>query len=222
MKRAVVIFAILTAAINAPALSETNAGTKKPSSQNPSSARVISPIFGQLVSYSLPLNFNTVFENTNGNNYIREAVIKGETVDKWSEMITVTGAKGAAANKALTPKIFAEIIASGFKKACPMANAGKALGTTKIGTQDAFIAVASCGNTSGHSESALIIAIKGAADFYTVQWAERGAVSAQPLTIDDGRWTARAKRLAPIAVCTIVPGQAAPYPSCLAQKSDNP
>src|SRR5258705_12772525 len=60
----------------------------------PAAFRVISPIFGQLVTFSMPANFVVVSENSNGPSYIREAVLKGETVNRWTQMITVTGAQG--------------------------------------------------------------------------------------------------------------------------------
>ncbi len=47
--------------------------------QAPQPFRVISPIFGQLVTISMPSNFAVVFENTKVGHYIREAVLKGET-----------------------------------------------------------------------------------------------------------------------------------------------
>ncbi|UPK07652.1 hypothetical protein [Bradyrhizobium sp. 170] len=42
----------------------------------PTAFRVISPIFGQLVTFSMPANFVVVSENSTGPNYIREAVLK--------------------------------------------------------------------------------------------------------------------------------------------------
>ncbi|MEI7430006.1 MAG: hypothetical protein WCL27_06080, partial [Betaproteobacteria bacterium] len=83
------------------------------------SVKTISPIFGQLVSFSLPKGFMPVFEDTKGPSYIREAVLTGESVKKWSQMVTVTGAKGLASNPNMTPLGFANMVAGGFKKACP-------------------------------------------------------------------------------------------------------
>src|SRR5207244_3534221 len=60
----------------------------------PAAFTVISPVFGQLVAFSMPSSFVVVSENANGPNYIREAVPKGETVDRWTQMITLTGVKG--------------------------------------------------------------------------------------------------------------------------------
>ncbi len=63
-----------------------------------------------------------------------------------------------------------------------------------------------------------MIAIKGAADYYSIQWAERGPASAKPIAPDDARWGDRFKQLSPIKLCPLVPGEAAPYPSCVEQK----
>src|SRR3954454_20104419 len=87
--------------------------------QAPPAFTVISPIYGQLVRFSMPSNFAVVFENAKDGNYIREAVLKGETAQAWTQMITVTGAKGLAGNRQVTPESFAVGIAAGFKKACP-------------------------------------------------------------------------------------------------------
>jgi hypothetical protein len=186
------------------------------------SVRMISPIFGQLVMLSLPKGFTTVFEDTSGSQYTREAVLDGETVERWSQMITVTGAKGLASNPRVTAQSFVEQIAGGFKNACPDTFSAKGLGALKIGGRDAFIALAACGTVasdgSAHSESALLVAIKGTADYYTIQWAERGPASARPMSFDEAMWKERFARLGPIKLCPIKSGEAPPYPSCVDQK----
>jgi hypothetical protein len=105
-----------------------------------------------------------------------------------------------------------------FKNACPDTFAAEGLGATKFGGQDAFVAVASCGkvdqSSDKHSETALIVAIKGRADYYTVQWAERTGPSGKP-AIDAAKWQARLRQLQPIRLCPIEPGETAPYPSCV-------
>jgi hypothetical protein len=179
----------------------------------------IAPIFSQLVMVSLPAGFITVNEQSNDRQYIREAVLKGETVDQWTEMITVTGAKGLAAAPQMSAQYFAAQIADGFQKACPATFSVKPMGEVKISKQEAFLAVASCGkvdaSTDKHSETALILAIKGVEDIYTIQWAVRAPSSAENLTIDEAVWKDRLQKLAPIRVCPIVAGEKAPYPSCL-------
>jgi hypothetical protein len=186
------------------------------------SVRMISPIFSQLVMLSFPKGFETVFENTNGNRYTREAVLKGETVDQWTQMITVTGAKGLAASADLSAQSVVEQIASGFKGACPDTFSANAVGAMKISGRDAFAAWASCGTVQSdepkHSESALLIAIKGSADYYTVQWAERDPASSQPIAFNDEKWKDRLDKLKPIKLCRLMPREAPLYPSCVNQK----
>lgn len=182
----------------------------------PASFTAISPIFGQLVSFSMPSNFVVVFENTHNGRYSREAVLKGETAQQWSEMITVTGAKGLAVDPNASADNFAGSIAEGFKRACPDSFAAKAR-PTKFGEHDAFIAVVGCGRVgegaAAHSETALLVAIKGTTDVYTLQWAVRAAAS-DKADVDDARWQERLKQLSPIRLCPIIPGEAPPYPSC--------
>lgn len=185
-----------------------------------SEIRAIMPVFGQLLAFSYPKGFVPVFEQAKNGSYIQESVLKGESVQRWSQMITVTGAKGLASNPEQSPERFASGLAAGFRDACPDSFAAKGLGESRLGGHDAFAAVISCGNVNDaagvRSESALVIVIKGRQDYYTLQWAERGRPSRQALPLDDPKWSARLKQLAPLALCPIVPGEAAPYPSCSA------
>jgi hypothetical protein len=185
----------------------------------PKSFTAISPIFGQLVAFSQPLGFVVAFEQPTADRYIREAVLKGETVEDWSQMITVTGAKGLAADARMTPKALATGLAAGFRNACPETHLAQPLGSFEINGHDAFAVVAGCGtvdsSNDGHSEMALIIAIKGKSDYYTIQWAERAEGSDEIPAIDEAKWTERLEALNPIRLCPIVHGEKAPYPSCV-------
>lgn len=207
MTRTRILLAMSMAVLGSAALAE-----------GPPAFKVISPIFGQLVTFSMPSAFVAVGENTNGPSYIREAVLKGETADRWTQMITVTGAKGLVANPKVTPEAFAASIAGGFKSACPDTFAAKGVGPIKFGDQDGYVALASCGSVVSapdkHSETALVIAVKGDADYYTLQWAERTPASGKPV-IDEAKWLERLRQLQPIRLCPIVPGETAPYPSCV-------
>jgi hypothetical protein len=214
MYRVAVVFLALALCFVAPASAEDK--------DQSSSLTQISPIFSQLVSISVPTGFKTVFENTNGNRYIRESVLDGETADEWSQMITVTGVKGLATDPSVTAQLLATQIAFGFRHACPETFSVRRLGEAKISGQDAIVAVVGCGTVltsiTKRSETALVIVIKGSADYYTIQWAERGPPSAQSVVIDAEKWTDRLRSLSPIKVCPLVPGQVPPYPSCLNQK----
>jgi hypothetical protein len=221
--RVILVFITLASLVCSSAMAEekTRANIDKLREQG-YSVQAISPIFSQLVMLSFPKGFKTVSEQTNGDHYLREAVLEGGTVDRWSQMITVTGAKGLAANRNVTARSFAEGIAAGFKRACPDTFAAKGFGAIRISGQDAFVALASCGTVQSgankHSETALLVAIQGTADYYSIQWAEREAASSRPMTLDQAKWTDRFNKLGPIKVCPRVSGEAAPYPSCINQK----
>jgi hypothetical protein len=81
---------------------------------------------------------------------------------------------------------------------------------------DAFIATVGCGRVGNgadvRSETALIVAIRGGADIYTVRWAERGALMAKA-DVEAAKWQDPAE--APMKLCAIVAGEKAPYRSCI-------
>lgn len=180
---------------------------------------VISPIFGQLVAFSQPSNFVLGFENVDGSSYIREVVPRGETVEKWTQMITVTGAKELAEQPEVYPITVASTIANGYKKFCPKTFSATSLPPPDVAGYKTFAAVVGCGTVIGNgeerSEAALIIAVRGESDYYTIQWAQRGKASAEPFAPDMAVWTKRAAELGPIRLCRIVTGEKAPYPSCV-------
>ena len=182
--------------------------------------RWIAPIYGQLLSFSFPFprGIKPDYVKVNGPSFILESVPEGETVDQWTQMITITGAKGLASNPNLSPRKFAERMADGYHSRCSSSFSSASVFDGKIGGYDGFAVVLSCGTsplTVGKSESVLVNVIKGDSDYYTVQWAERAEVSSTPIAIDTSRWLERFKRLEPIKLCQIVPGESAPYPSCL-------
>jgi hypothetical protein len=181
----------------------------------------VTPVFGQLVMLSYPPGFKPAHENSTGSQYIQESVLEGESVEKWSQMITLTGVKGLAANPKATPQLLVQHIAGGFQRACPSSFAVRGLGNLKISGYDAFAAVVGCGavQSGAHrSEVALLIAVKGFSDYYTIQWAERAAPSNEAPILDDTKWSARFRRLNPIKLCDRVPNEPAPYPSCVNQR----
>ena len=150
---------------------------------------------------------------------MQEWVPEGESVKEWTQMITVTGAKDLANNQNGTHQRFVESMAAGYRKACPSSFSAVTFRAGKMSGYDAFSAIVSCGSsplTDGRtSEAAMIMAIKAQHDYYTIQWAHRGAASATSIVVDAASWTQRFRALAPIKICALVPGEAAPYPSCV-------
>jgi hypothetical protein len=179
----------------------------------------ISPVFHQLVLFSLPAGFKAAFEKTNGSFYIREHIPEGESVDKWTRMITLTAAKDLASNPDATPQALLGRMAAGFRTHCPDTFTSAVLGPQTVDGHAGFEMIASCGHVpaggGAYSETAIMLAIKGSSDYYTLQWAERGPDSPRPLNLDNNYWTRQLELLRPIRLCPIVPGEAPPYPSCV-------
>jgi hypothetical protein len=179
--------------------------------------RAVTPVFSQLVSFSYPSGFVPAFEDSKPGGYIQESVLRGETVERWTQMLTLSGARDLAVNAQMTPSRFAGSVATGFKNACPQSYAALGLGDLRVGNYDAFAAVIGCGIAPGgaRSEVALLLVVKGERDYYTLQWAERAEPVNGPVALDPAKWSERLQRLMPVKLCARVPGEAAPYPSCL-------
>jgi hypothetical protein len=180
--------------------------------------RVSIPVFHRLVAFSLPPPFKVGFERTTGNIYVREHVPDGENVEEWSRMITLTGVQGMAYNAAATPQGYLQALAQGFQRHCPDTYVALDLGPQPLVREPSFAAVVSCGRvTSGgkaHSETSVMLAIKGTNDFYALQWSERGPDSSHPVALDSKYWSARLAQLGPVKLCPIVLGEPPPYASC--------
>ncbi len=183
--------------------------------------RVITPVFHRLVAFSLPPPFKVGFERTSGNVYVREHVPEGQTVDEWTRMITLSGVQGMAYNPAASPQAYLQALARGFQRHCPDTYVALDLGPQALVREPSFATVVSCGHvTAGgkaHSETSVMLAIRGSDDFYALQWTEHGPDSTHPLALDSKSWSARLAQLGPVELCPIVPGEGPPYPSCSAK-----
>jgi hypothetical protein len=185
-------------------------------------ATSVMPIFSQIVAFTLPKGFDPVFSNAEGAGYIFEAVPQGETTQKWSQMVTVTGAQGLAVASNASPQMFLTKFAELFKTACPATFSVNEVGASKVSGYDAFTTLIGCGTARSpgnvRSEAAAVLAVKGSEDYYTFQWAERGPARNKPIDLNDAKWQDRLAKLDPIRICAPVAGEAPPYPSCLEQK----
>lgn len=182
----------------------------------------IAPVYSQLVAFTRPKGFVPVFEQAKGGYYLHESVLRGETAKKWTQMLTLSGMQGLAANPQATPRRLVEMMSGGFQRSCPASHAFLEIGALKVGAYDAYAAVMGCGKSDSPdgpvSESALVVAIRGERDMYTVQWAQRGTATDTSPVLDSSAWGARLQALMPMRVCARVPGEAPPYPSCIEAK----
>ena len=161
-------------------------------------------------------SFVTVFEKTKGPNYIREAVLKGETVKSWTQMITVTGAKGPAGNDKVSSKNAAASMVGGFKirlsrhvrRARPSARPGSASRTpmsrwpVAAGSKAAPTSTARPRSSSPSKAVPITTRCNG----------PNGRRQPAKPAIDETKWVSRLRQLQPIRLCPIVPGEQAPFP----------
>ena len=180
------------------------------------------PVFHQIIAISYPKGFAPAFEKTNGGSYIQESVLHGESVDHWTQMVTITGAEGLALKPDSTPENMTGFFVRRFRQLCPSTFSGTRLPSDPVAKWNGTITLIGCGSfvQSGQelSEATLIITLKGDQDYYTVQWAERGPATAGPIVYDKKIWSDRLQQLLPVRICDKVAGEAAPFPSCINPK----
>ncbi len=181
------------------------------------------PVFHQIIAIAYPKGFEPAFEKTNGASYIQESVLHGESVDNWTQMVTITGAEGLALKADATPENMTDYFVRRRRQICPSTFSGVRLPADAVAKYSGTVTVIGCGSfvQSGqeHSEATLIITLKGDQDYYTVQWAERGPATAAPIVLDKYIWSDRLQQLLPVRICDKVAGEAAPFPSCINPKT---
>jgi hypothetical protein len=174
---------------------------------------VVTPIYSQLVAFPTPADFKADYESEQQGTYILEFVPRAETVNTWSQMVTVTGAVGLAGQ--IPVEEFAERLAAGYQNACPDTFAALGLDAPVIkGAVAAFAGYLGCGSTGSQSEAMVFLIVQGRSEVYSLQWAERGPALTAPPNPDPAIWLTRAGALGQLRLCDPVAGEAAPYPSC--------
>jgi len=154
-------------------------------------------VYNQTVYFVIPETLWPPYSERqdSGVSFLLEIVPKGQTLDVWSEMITVSGAKNVATLPHVTKENFSSFMIEGFRNACPTTFSLLMLKEESNETKQTF--VVSCGNISGKSETALIQVIRGTKDFYTIQWAFRGKQSKIPLDLKEQEWMEKINTLNP-------------------------
>lgn len=202
----------------AAAISSASIMAQKKPTQTLPDMNLIMPVFTQLVRFKLPSGFRPIYEKTTGDGYVFEAVPYGETTDNWSQIITLTGYQNLANQPDVTPESLLGYLADKYEKSCPDSFAAQVIDPFPVDGYPTFAAILSCGRAEpvpdSPSESVVILSIKGAQDFYTLQWAERAPGRSTPLALDAAMWRQRLARLQPAHLCARIPGEAEPYPSC--------
>ena len=180
----------------------------------------ITPVFGQIVLYALPDEFRAGAGGVaRKGRYVQQSVLANETVQRWTQRITLAGDEALAFSGLTYPQKMSDDYGARMKKNCPGSYSALPLPGAFVGSYDTVVVVFACGTAGGgQSESVLQLIVKGGMDIYTLEWAVRGPPSRGPLQLDEVQWTERLRRLAPIRVCAVVANEPPPYPSCLQRR----
>lgn len=172
--------------------------------------------YGRIVAFPLSAGFVAVHESERDGQYLLELLPSGETVEDWSQMITLSAAEGLA-QRGADPFEMASMIGDGFRAACPDTFWGSDEGAQAVdGADGAHLVAFSCGDSGGgQAEIALILVATSGPDLFTLQWAERGPASDRQVLPDMGTWRARGEALLRLRLCPVVAGEDPPYPSCI-------
>ena len=162
----------------------------------------------QLVNENLLITFPQGFKVANDQKangvHLSEMIPKGESLDDWTQMVTVQIFFGAAS---LTPRGFEETMEASWKASCPGASRAHVADGTENGYPFNLWVLACPRNpASGKPETTLLKAIAGNDSFYLVQKAFRS----KPTMDEVGAATAWLRK---IEVCdSRRPEQACPRP----------
>lgn len=156
---------------------------------------IVTTAWSQMVQFDLPEGFVPAYEQAQNGFYIMELVPKGETVDNWSQMITLTALQEQTGGGLG----YANDLANQYQGACPQSYSFDQFDLPA--TEGATPAVAGylrCGDLGGYSEAMVFFTFDGVADAYSLQWAERGPAVAGPTPYQPADWSARLDYLATV------------------------
>ena len=143
----------------------------------PVAAQVTAPA-ESLVSPGLS-SFVVGYEAANAAQSIREEVPRGETVERWSRMVTTQRFTGLAERS--TPDDYARTIATSVPQACPGATISPIVSLTVSSRPAVRFQVDCPRNEGGQPESFILLAVAGQSDMHVRQVALRGPKGAADL-----------------------------------------
>lgn len=132
----------------------------------------------RLVSPPLP-GFVAAFDKANAEQSIREEIPKGETLDRWTRMITTQRFTGLAARA--TPSEYAGNILGHVPQSCPGAKTSRPTSLTVSGRPAVQFQVDCPSSAGGKPETFILLAIAGTSDMHVKQVAWRGGFTPQAL-----------------------------------------
>jgi hypothetical protein len=143
------------------------------------SAATAQALAGEHLASPALTGFVLGYQAANAAQSIREEVPRGQTVERWTRMVTTQRFTGLAART--TPAAYARTITGNVPRACPGAALSPIADLTVSGRPAARLQVDCPRNETGQAETFILLAVAGQRDMHVRQVAFRGAKSAADL-----------------------------------------
>lgn len=155
---------------------------------------------GPRIDVPAPFRLPPAFADSGPGGAIVEFLPEGDSLQDWSQMLTLTAAPGLAGGQDAHAAAvgMAEGLRQGYSNACPGGLGVEDLGSPAMpGAEAAFAAWLGCDEVgdSGFAESMVVLVVVAGGTTYTAQWAERGPAVDAPPIFNFERWLPRLEAL---------------------------
>ncbi len=134
--------------------------------------RQVAPIWSQIVVWTVPQGFASAFTQTRGGSYLQEFVPRGQSVQDWQQMITVTARAAWPKGEGMRPRIWPEI-GEGLSGGLP-ARLSRNRNSAPVvdGAAEVVAGHLSCAALpgAGYGEAMVFIVARAGPDVFTFQW----------------------------------------------------
>ena len=146
------------------------------------SVTAVIPIFSQKISFKLPTDWKTAFQNEGSGAFLIEFIPEDEILDNWQKMFAIQGFEKTADKT--KPIDILDGLAQRLKESCGQHSIYEQLGHLTVSKHKAFAAIMGCSNSldaknssakKGKSELGYYIAIQGQDDYFLIHKSIRGA-----------------------------------------------
>lgn len=145
------------------------------------SVTAVIPIYSQKISFKLPTDWKTAFQDQRSGAFLIEFIPQDEILENWQKMFTIQGFEKRADKT--KPIEILDGLALRLKESCGQYSVYEQLGHLTISKHKAFAAIMGCSKSldaknssakKGKSELGYYIAIQGQQDYYLIHKSIRG------------------------------------------------
>ena len=139
------------------------------------------PLFGRVMSFDMMRNFVPAYQATGPNNFIFEFLPDGQSFDNWTQMVTITAARGLGADRRSDTELAAAALSS--PQGCARGHFYRALAPRALGGGlSQLMVIKGCASTAANAypgaspaigEESVILVFRDRENVYSLQYATR-------------------------------------------------